>query len=352
MNSPKSTLNKFLNFEIPNYKRPCNKILKEDFFIPKYSEYYCVLKNNYTIKQLKLICKHYKLPCTGNKLKLATTIFNYLKMSNYIILIQALFRGYLIRKINLLRGPAFIKRKLCNNATDFFTMEKISSIPFNDFFSIKDSNKFIYGFSIVSLYHLFHREQGGSTQQILANNPYNREKFPLDTFQRIKQIIKLNKICGTPVNISINDNSENDSAKQLDLRILALFQNMDALGNYTQHQWFTSLNRRQLTRVIKELYDIWHYRAQLSSDIKREICPPHGNPFRSLDLNPNLLHHFSLSQLKRNAISIFEKMVNSGSNDANRNLGAFYVLSALTLVNPVAAEALPWLYQSVVHHNN
>jgi len=30
-------------------------------------------------------------------------------------------------------------------------------------------------------------------------------------------------------------------------------------------------------------------------------------------------------------------------------LGAYYVLGALTLVNPNAAAALPWLFQSVAY---
>ena len=46
-----------------------------------------------------------------------------------------------------------------------------------------------------------------------------------------------------------------------------------------------------------------------------------------------------------------ENLVNSGSEQSSKALGAFYVLSALTLVNYNAATALPWLYQSVAHFN-
>ena len=43
---------------------------------------------------------------------------------------------------------------------------------------------------------------------------------------------------------------------------------------------------------------------------------------------------------------ILEKM--EGIHE-NQQMGAFYLLSALTLVSPPAATAMPWLYESVVH---
>ena len=44
-----------------------------------------------------------------------------------------------------------------------------------------------------------------------------------------------------------------------------------------------------------------------------------------------------------------EKLVNDGINQDYKSLGAYYILAALTIVNPQAAESLPWLYQSVAH---
>ena len=48
-------------------------------------------------------------------------------------------------------------------------------------------------------------------------------------------------------------------------------------------------------------------------------------------------------------LKIMECMVTHGQNESQRHLGAFYVLSALTLVNENASNSLPWLYQSVMH---
>jgi putative alpha-1,2-mannosidase len=44
-----------------------------------------------------------------------------------------------------------------------------------------------------------------------------------------------------------------------------------------------------------------------------------------------------------------EKLVNSGINNDNKCLGAYYVLSALTLVNNDAATSLYWLYEAAYH---
>ena len=104
-----------------------------------------------------------------------------------------------------------------------------------------------------------------------------------------------------------------------------------------------------MVRYIRELGDIWNYRAQLSNETKRDICPPHGNPFIYFNTNQYYTNN-NVEQLKLSVLKVMDALVNNGISNENRSLGAFYVLSALTLVNNDAAESLPWLYQSVVHN--
>jgi hypothetical protein len=47
-------------------------------------------------------------------------------------------------------------------------------------------------------------------------------------------------------------------------------------------------------------------------------------------------------------LCVIDRLIRFGLTEDDRKLGAFYVLSALTLVSPGARNALPWLYQSVV----
>ncbi len=322
----------------PSHKN--NRINDDNFEILKYNEYNRIVNNNYSIKQLKLLCKHYSLPSSGNKITLSTLLYNYLKLINNVILIQKYYRGYIERKLIKLKGPGLFNRESCNNSNDFFTLEKIDSIPYSQFYSYKDSKDFVYGFNILSLYKLL------TKHNINTCNPYNRDKFPPDILAKIKQIITLTKI--SKYEVVIEDTSQIDIIKEFKLRILSLFQNINSLGNYSKSEWFTELTREKVVVFIRELYDIWNYRAQLLPEIKISIVPPHGNPF--ININIHYLRDFSLTQLQRKATFIMEKMVNSTEVTCNRNLGACYILSALTLVNNEAAESLPWLYQSVKHY--
>ena len=122
------------------------------------------------------------------------------------------------------------------------------------------------------------------------------------------------------------------------------------LGNYANSNWFSSLDHVSMSLFIKELIDIWDYRANLDPIVKFAICPPNGNPFKNIGPNNiNQIHNLEYIQLKKLATIIIDNMVSSGIDDENKKLGAFYVLCGLTLVNINAANALPWLYQSVMH---
>jgi hypothetical protein len=97
---------------------------------------------------------------------------------------------------------------------------------------------------------------------------------------------------------------------------------------------------------VRELTDIWNYRAQLSIEVKREICPPNADPFRNLSMT--YIHtEVDINNVKKVILEVLEILVNNGIDTNSRSLGAYYVLAALTLVNEEAALALPWLFQSV-----
>ena len=164
-----------------------------------------------------------------------------------------------------------------------------------------------------------------------------------------KTLFRLSKLFKIPISVEIKDiETEITPEKSIELRTLTLFQNIDALGNYSNPSWFLTLNQPQLIRFIRELMDIWTYRAQLSLEVKRNICPPLGNPFQRIH-HISQLYNLEMDELKKILLSILEKFVNSGIDQDSKSLGAYYVLAALTLVNESASMALPWLYQSVSH---
>jgi hypothetical protein len=317
------------------------KIHTDNIIIPTIKNYNDIAQYNYNITQLKMIAKFHKLKISGNKNELVSRIFSFLYLSSYIIKIQKVFRGLLAKKYNNLHGPAAMKRKLCTNSTDFVTLEPIEEINFHQFISYKDEDGFIYGFDITSLFNSLLK----SKQEV--KNPYNRSLIPDKIFKNIKTLIRLSKILKIHINLNIDDVVPNISdEKVIELRALSLFQNIDALGNYSNSQWFLSLNRNQLIKLIRELSDIWNYRAQLTVEVKRNICQPNGDPFRNLHFA--YIHTESdINNVRKVILEVLEKLVNSGVDKDSKSLGAYYVLGALTLVNPDAATSLPWLFQSV-----
>ena len=320
------------------FKKPL-KISDENISIPTIKNYNEIMKYNFNLSQLKMIAKNYKLKITGNKNQLITRIYSFLYFSSFIIKIQKNFRGMLVKKYKTLHGPAAINRKLCNNTDDFVSMEPVEEINFHQFISYKDEDEFIYGFDITSLYNMFLKSKSN-------NNPYNRRAIPEFVLKNIKSIVRLSKILKINVNLQFEDDTKNISnEKAIELRALSLFQNIDSLGNYSNPQWFLSLNRNQLIKFVRELCDIWNYRAQLATETKRNICPPNGDPFRNLSM-PYIHTEQDMSNVKKVILEVLEKLVNSGADKDSKALGAYYVLGSLTLVNESAATSLPWLFQS------
>uniref|UniRef100_A0A6C0BBR6 SAP domain-containing protein n=1 Tax=viral metagenome TaxID=1070528 RepID=A0A6C0BBR6_9ZZZZ len=317
------------------------KVEEDNLITPTIHEWHLLIVNNYNQKQLKQFAKEYKLKVSGNKGQLVERLFSYLKLSSIIVKIQKQFRGFLQRKYNNLHGPAYLKRQLCTNDSDFLTGDDLAIIPFEQFFSFKDNDNFIYGFDVVSLYNLIIK----SGKHV--KNPYNRNIISPVIIAGITKLLRVSKALNIKVNIDVQDISQEiTQQKSLELRTLDLFQNIDALGNYSNPQWFLDLNRIKLVKFIRDLTDIWEYRAQLTIETKKLICPPNGTPFRNLH-GVTINHEQQLNSLRNIILDILEKMVNSGVDADSKALGAYYVLAALTLVNETAANALPWLFQSV-----
>lgn len=329
---------------LPNFsecKITQNKIFKEDTYIPKWNEYKMLLKNNYSVQHLKLFATYYKLKTTGTKTQLLSRLYSYLYLSWCILKIQKIFRGHMQRRFILLRGPALYKRDICTNNFDFLTMELIKDISENQFFSYQDNDGFIYGFDLLSIYNLMKKNNDR------IKNPFNNQAISDKIVCKIKSLLKISKILDIPICTEITDVNNNVSeSKSIELKALALFQFIDSLGNYSNPQWFMSLNLQRLHRFIKELIEIWTYRAVITPEVKRAICPPMGNPFNYLI---NLERNQDICLARKCALDIIEKMVTRAEHKDNKCLGAFYVLGALTLVSSDAANALPWLFQAVCY---
>jgi hypothetical protein len=231
------------------------------------------------------------------------------------------------------QGPARLDRSLCNNEEDFLTTEPVKNINYRTFISFREDDKFIYGFEVGSIFTLIDKK--------MNYNPYTRRPFTSAITRQIERRALYNRLLFPCEEIP-------ERVLTYEQKIIGLFQKMDTLGNYTQSEWLLRLNDIQIKRFIFELYDIWGYRAHLSSEMKRNICPPNGNPFHSIPMMILESSHPPLDLLKQYTYSILHDLLYRSNQTEYQVLGAYYILSALTLVSIPAADALPWLYESVL----
>ena len=335
--TPKSYLNTKLydnNLIIKSHNR---KTPSRDFKIPKVSEYNIFLENVFNVSQLKKCLKHYNQKVSGNKKELIKRIYNYSKYSYNIIKIQKVCRGYIRRKFNYYKGPSPFNMESIND-TDFLTLSTFTKKYDPDFFRFKDTKGFTYGFNAKSFNILINSKKN--------INPYNRQKIETETIDNFKKYIKLGGILKENITVKEETSQVPLTLKEkLNLKIQKVFQKMDEFGHITNIGWFTDLNTYQLKKLYKELLDIWQYRASLSSLMKCNICPPHGNPFINFNRN-NIIHNENLLKIRLGLVDIFENMIlKSNDNDA-QSLGTYYILGAFTIVNPNAAMSMPWLYET------
>jgi hypothetical protein len=373
---------------------PCKKTVKKKDSKNEHVEitYENYTKNilalsSYKIPELKEVAKELGLRFSGTKQVLIDRIENQFKSTKYAIRIQRIYRGRIVRQSFKLRGPALKERTKCINDTDFITMEPLSEIESEYFYSYADSKQFIYGFNIISLIQM------NEKQNNKVINPYNREKLDATVMSNIIRLFNLTKIIYSNFktenarynsrytsnnrytgvrtrNTTYQYNTTNQQniiqaapvteytqrlnallemrTQPLSQRIQNVFIKLDQLGNYTQSNWFTDLNFRQVLLLYRELYEIWYYRGHLPRELKIKICP-------YFDIFYNILPRtvpppeLSLEQIKVASISVFENIINAGIDEDHQKIGAFHALSALTLVSNDARNALPWLYESVAY---
>ena len=321
-----------------------------NFKIPTINDYEFFIKRSYNLSQLKIISRHYKLKVGGTKPVLLARVSALLWLSTYATKLQRVFRGALERKYIKLHGPAAQNRSLCTNDSDFVTLDKLSVLPFNQFYSYKDKDGFIYGFDFASIYSLTAQKQpvfqSKTNRTTTTLNPYNRNEIPFEVFADLEGLFRLSNLLKKQLIFEHVDDVVLSTEQILDLRILNLFQSIDGLGNYSDLNWFISLSKPKLIRLVREVTDIWHYRAQLTPETKKKICPPYGDPFRNS--SAQLFFEDNINVVRKLTLDILEKLVNTGVDKDSQCLGAYYVLGALTIVNENAAASLPWLYQSVL----
>tara|TARA_R110002072_G_scaffold78126_2_gene181342 strand:- start:1826 stop:2911 length:1086 start_codon:yes stop_codon:yes gene_type:complete len=329
---------KLSNFVINNErKNDKNEKNVKTMIFDKFKNYKYLCCVSYTVIELKNILKKFNQHITGKKIDLYKRIYLYMYLMYSCIYIQRNYRNSIITKLNYLHGPARINRNLCVNDTDFYSLDYIKDIEYQNFYSYKDDSNFIYGFDIKSIYNLLKRNK--------IENPYTLKKFDQVFIDNVNNFVYLSKIANYNIDININDLY----VLNYNQKLINLFHEIDLLGNYTNVEWFKNLNTRKKLFFLKELHDIWNYRANIDIYTKQQIYP-YGDPFLNLNLNNIYNNYYPTENFNNICINILENFILYGINSSSKSLGALYILSALTIVSKEAAESLPWLYESVSYN--
>lgn len=194
------------------------------------------LLSKYKLDELKYIAKKHKLKFSGTKKVLIERIGElFLKIKN-AVKIQSIIRRWFVVFYIKNRGPALKDRSICTNDSDFVTLEPITEIPTNAFFSYKDSKGFTYGFDISSLIEIL-------KNKYCIHNPYNRELFDLKTSKIIMQLYNISFL--------IYPELYKENSRLSNVIINQFLKHINSLQNGEQN------NSARITATLLEYRNVW-----------------------------------------------------------------------------------------------
>ena len=322
-----------------------------------------------TLPHLRRLCVAYGLKKTGTKPVLIERSRAHCLKQCAVYTLQRVARGYRSRMYvrQFMNNSTYRPSTAAVNETDVYTMDDFTDVPHYQLFRFLDNaDGMIYEFNMASFFKLlktaisikdwtntvtFRTIRACSNSEIPPNvlNPYNRSPISNVVVRSFFTKMAYSRMMRHPVCVEFKEEALTPM-QLVEGRILELFQDINALGNYADSSWLSALMHPQHIRFVQELYDIWTYRAELSMQTKCQICPPLGclfaNPNSTEVMNEIRIAPFNI--VREINLCAIDRLIHSGITEDDRKLGAFYVLSALTLVSPGARDAMPWLYQSVV----
>lgn len=359
--------------KLPEIKKHL-KHYKSSFSVPTYYKSYEKKDAKCAIKSL------HDFTLMGTKKVLYEKLKYFFEQQRLVIIIQKTARRYLTKVVLDLMGPAKFDRKICVNDSDFYTMEPLINIPFDNFFSYKDKENFVYGFELSSLIQYIKVKEKSGELRRKIKNPYNRNsmKHEIPKIHKLQHLIHVingttlkrelptriqsrprssshnNDLRSRTLSIGINSNYNHAlmletiremRSKPNENRTRELFIVIDQLGNYSNYNWFLNLDRGCYLRYYRILKDVWTYRAQIPTYTKIKICPL-WDPFGMFS-NVNV-GELTREQLMSRCLCVMEDMVYTGVEQQYRVIGSLHVLSVLTVINREARSNMPWLYESLI----
>lgn len=249
---------------------------------------------------------------------------NPLDYATAISKVAAAWRRYIARR----SGPLLWFRGESNNPTDFYTTESVENIPLRSFISFVDETGKGYIMDIASAIALAVHANSDGEEPL---NPFNRAPLPVLFLQRIlrhKPAKATNITTPAPPSAATTD----------------LFRTMEDLGYYTDPTWFNDLRYVDLVRFYIELAHIWFTSAGLTAADRARIIPTRTHLF---NVPVRIVGQLSPPTLKQTVLDNCTLFVSAAAARSDRQLGAMYVIGALSLLHYGARQAYSWMFESV-----
>jgi hypothetical protein len=224
----------------------------------------------------------------------------------------------IIKLQSLLRGEYIRNKSKCNNDEDFNTFESLYNIPDKYYISYKDNNNIRWGFDIRSLNKLI---------EFNILNPYTTESLPEKFIEDVKN--KYNKLKKSKSYENLDETIKMNNKDNIKQKCVDLFSIIEQSGYTCDINWFLSLNLRRLKELYKQLEDIWNWRAQLSEESKRRICPPDANIFKTPIIE--IMNNQNKEDIQ--SLILHDVLKFKNAEESDKKLGIIYFLISLSYVS-------------------
>jgi hypothetical protein len=283
--------------------------------------------------------RHSKKPIRFLSQKTSTFATRILTRSDTqaVLRIQKFWMKWAARKRFLTQGPAANSPEVSQNTTEVYTLDSLDTIPRVFLFSFADASKSIWTFDIRSLSHLL-------TESTEPVNPYTRQLLDQSILSKIHSRIVWLRKRRYP---TLHQTGENLTQAQIwNQKVLDVFFKMDALGYRASCRWFEEMEKDDHEVFYARLYRLWMYQLGLTPREKEDILPGCVKIFKQTP-EKALIGNHDLRWWRRVNLNMILEFISRGTTKSVQGLGCLYILMAMVQVIPEAAEAYPWILQSV-----
>jgi hypothetical protein len=234
-------------------------------------------------------------------------------------------------------GPALYCHSISQNENDMYSLDSITTIPFQYHFSYKDEKGLIWTFDIRFLLRLI-------SSGIELKNPFTQELIPSNVIQRLQHCSDRLRIHSVPI---VYLETDILTPEQLwNQKVLDVFLKLHAYGYSVNLLFFEQLSIEGHQNFYRNLYTLWHTSAGLTDEQREQIIPGHSSGRSPLfRWHPNSIENRShdCKWWRKQTINLMNTFLTRSLEKDLRGCGALYVLTAFAQTHRGVAQAFPYL---------